>query len=57
MPVIVFGRSGLISSFPAILTNTTFMKTIGAESVWIESDDGVYNNFDLSGDWIIVRSL
>ncbi|KAI0374464.1 serine carboxypeptidase [Pilatotrama ljubarskyi] len=34
------------------LTNTSLMKTIGAESAWVMSSDDIYFNFAETGDWM-----
>lgn len=34
------------------LTNSSLMSQIGAESVWEETSDQVYNNFAQTGDWM-----
>ncbi|KAL5506982.1 hypothetical protein ACEPAH_6438 [Sanghuangporus vaninii] len=35
-----------------LLTNQTFMKKIGAKSIWMEENEDVHANFDITGDWM-----
>ncbi|KAH8119566.1 serine carboxypeptidase [Phellopilus nigrolimitatus] len=36
-----------------LLTDSSFMDSIGAESTWQETNDDVYNNFAQTGDWML----
>lgn len=48
--------SGVVDLYPPditqYLTNTSLMKTIGAESTWVMSNDDIYFNFADTGDWM-----
>ncbi|KAI5114875.1 hypothetical protein M0805_006247, partial [Coniferiporia weirii] len=36
-----------------LLTSSSFMDSIGAESTWQETNDDVYSNFAATGDWML----